>query len=188
MLDAESAARELLRCCGSQRWAQRMVAARPFADADTMSDVADDIWWSLDAADWLGAFAAHPRIGDGGDAGAGEAGRAGAAGGAGGAERAGRAGTAGQGTAGWSGQEQARVADAAATVRQRLDDLNREYEARFGYIFIVSATGRSAEEMLGILERRLQNDPGEELQAAAEEQRTITRLRLMKLLEQAQVP
>jgi 2-oxo-4-hydroxy-4-carboxy-5-ureidoimidazoline decarboxylase len=80
------------------------------------------------------------------------------------------------------------VADAAETVRLRLAKANREYEARFGYIFIVSATGRSAEEMLGILDRRLRNDSGAELPVAAEEQRSITHLRLMKLFGIAQVP
>ena len=67
-------------------------------------------------------------------------------------------------------------------VRDRLAEGNRHYEARFGYIFIVCATGRSAEEMLAMLERRLTNHPDDELRIAAEEQRTITRLRIAKLV------
>jgi 2-oxo-4-hydroxy-4-carboxy-5-ureidoimidazoline decarboxylase len=74
------------------------------------------------------------------------------------------------------------VAGAPADVRHRLAQRNREYEARFGYIFIVCATGKSAGEMLEILERRLLNDPGTELAIAAGEQQTITGLRLRKLL------
>jgi len=69
-------------------------------------------------------------------------------------------------------------------VAKRLAKANRDYEARFGYLFIVCATGKSAEEMLAILERRLTNAPGEELCIAAEEQRKIMHLRLEKLLTQ----
>src|SRR5262249_62053898 len=90
-LDAESAARELLRCCGSTRWVERMVAARPFLDTPTLADTADRVWWGLDRGDWLEAFAAHPRIGDRGAGGAGRGGGAGKGGGgaAGGGQGAG---------------------------------------------------------------------------------------------------
>ncbi len=88
----------------------------------------------------------------------------------------------------WSQQEQAGIAAAAEDVRTRLAAANREYHARFGYIFIVCATGKTAEEMLEILERRLKNAPESELRVAAEEQRKITRLRLAKLLDHEQVP
>src|SRR5437762_11567149 len=63
-LDEESAVRELRRCCGSTRWVDAMIRARPFPSAEAMADTADSIWTSLDAADWLDAFAAHPRIGE----------------------------------------------------------------------------------------------------------------------------
>ena len=159
-LDATSATREFLRCCGSTRWADKMTAARPYAIPDAMFVTADVIWAALDRQDWLEAFAAHPRIG------------AGKAGGAGGAGEAGR----------WSAQEQSGVAAAAQAVIDRLATKNQDYESRFGYIFIVCATGRSADEMLDMLERRLANDPDRELHIAAEEQRKITRLRLEKLL------
>jgi OHCU decarboxylase len=164
-LDAPAAARELRRCCGSTTWADRMTAARPFDSADAIVKAGDEVWWSLDRQDWLEAFAAHPRIGD---SAAGEAGRAGGA------------GEAAQGD--WSTGEQAGVATATSTILRRLAAANREYEARFGYIFIVCATGRSADEMLAMLDERLMNDPDAELRIAAEEQRKITRLRLLKLM------
>jgi OHCU decarboxylase len=146
-LDREAAAREFLRCCGSTRWAKRMAAARPFTDTESMARTADAVWAGLATADYLEAFAAHPRIGE-------------------------RAASA------WSSQEQSGVTD---PVRERFAQLNRAYEARFGYIFIICATGRSGAEMLEALERRLGNDARRELTIAAEEQRRITRLRLDKL-------
>ncbi len=165
-LDDGAAAGAFLRCCGSSRWARQMSAARPFADATAMAEAADRIGSALEAADWLEAFAAHPKIG---------AGRAGRAGGAGGAGRAGEAGRED-----WSEQEQAGVALAADETLRRLADANRDYEARFGYIFIVCATGKTAAEMLALLERRLRHDAGDELAIAAEEQRKITRIRLIE--------
>lgn len=178
-LDEAAATRELLRCCGSRRWATRMAVLRPFADARTMADAAERGFDTLDRGDWLEAFAAHPKIG----AGAGGAGRAGGAGGAGGGA-GGENGAGGSGA--WSSQEQALVTEAAAVTRQRLVEANRDYEARFGYIFIVCATGKTAAEMLALLERRLPNDPGAELRIAADEQKKITRLRLTKLLAEDQ--
>jgi allantoicase len=143
-----------------------MAAARPFADAAVMAVVADVVWGSLAPADWLEAFGAHPRIGAGGP------GRAGEAGGAG-REDATR----------WSDQEQAGVAGASEATRLRLAKANREYEARFGYIFIICATGLTAAEMIESIERRLRHAPDVEMRTAAEEQRKITRLRLAKLLD-----
>jgi 2-oxo-4-hydroxy-4-carboxy-5-ureidoimidazoline decarboxylase len=164
-LDDDAAARALLECCGSTRWARLMTTARPFATAEAMADAADRIWTSLDPSDWLEAFAAHPRIGSG---------RSGGSGGAGGAD--------------WSESEQAGVASASMDVLHRLAAANREYKARFGYIFIVCATGRTAAEMLESLERRLPNAPDVEMNIAAAEQRKITRLRLAKLLACEQLP
>ena len=140
-----------------------MADARPFGTVDDMLAAADRIWPSLGPDDWLQAFRAHPRIGEIREAG--------------GSGRAGRSGDAG-----WAGQEQARVRTARDAVRNRLAEGNRHYEARFGYIFIVCATGRSAEEMLAMLERRLTNQPDDELRIAAAEQRQITRLRIAKLV------
>jgi OHCU decarboxylase len=155
-LEAEAA---LLRCCGSVAWARRMAEARPFADSAAVYAEADRAWWELGRDAWLEAFRAHPRIGE-----------RDAATPRGAAERA------------WSAREQAGVARASRDLRSALADGNRAYEARFGHIFIVCATGKSAEEMLALLTARLANDPDTELRVAAEEQRKITRLRLERLL------
>jgi 2-oxo-4-hydroxy-4-carboxy-5-ureidoimidazoline decarboxylase len=166
-LDDSAAARAFLRCCGSSRWAQRMAAARPFANAGAVAATADAIWWALDRPDWLEAFAAHPQIG--GDA-------------AGGTDSAGGAGASHP--ASWSEEEQAGAAAMALETRRRLAEANRDYHGRFGYIFIVCATGKTGDEMLALLEVRLRHDPDEELRISADEQRKITQLRLDKLLEE----
>jgi 2-oxo-4-hydroxy-4-carboxy-5-ureidoimidazoline decarboxylase len=153
-LSAATAEAELARCCGSRRWAHLVAAERPFigdAGMDVLEAAAERIWWSLSAADWLEAFASHPRLGEGGDS-------------------------------PWSAQEQAASADASEDVQNRLAQGNRLYESRFGYTFLVCATGKSARQLLAILEGRLQNSPDAELQVAASEQRKITHLRLSKLL------
>jgi hydroxyisourate hydrolase len=188
-LDEESAARTLQRCCGSSRWAQAMARARPFPSAAAMMDLGDAVWVSLDAADWFEAFAAHPRIGelvspslddarDGAELVEGPR-PAGVD-----SSEGGPSGPGGSSRSNWEGEEQsgARLADADA--RRRLAEGNGQYEARFGYMFIVCATGKSVEQMLEMLEARLKNDPHEELRIAADEQRQITRLRLGKLLDE----
>jgi OHCU decarboxylase len=173
-LDRDAAEQLFLRCCGSTRWAREMAARRPFRDAGTIAEAADRIWRDLGAADWNEAFAAHPRIG--------ESHRAGGAGGAGEAGRAGEARGTGEPGADWSAREQAGMDDAIDVVRHRLAAANLKYEARFGFIYIVCATGKTASQMLEMLERRLTHSAREELGIAAEEQRKITRLRLAKLL------
>lgn len=145
----------LRQCCGATRWARMMAAARPFASREAMAVTADVIWSSLDRADWLEAFAAHPKIGQSGP----------------------NAST----SAAWSKEEQSGVAPGGDAVREGLARVNRAYEGRFGYIFIVCATGRSGAKMLALAERRMRNDPESELAVAAEEQRQITRLRLARL-------
>jgi len=170
MLDPGAATREFLRCCGSTRWAQSMAAARPFSTVEQMAETADAIWSSLERTDWLEAFAAHPRIGAGGSGGPGGPGTSGQSRMANGSD--------------WSRQEQSGTQSANDEQRQRLAAGNREYEARFGYIFIVCATGKSAADMLVLLEHRLRNDRAQELRVAAGEQRKITRLRLTRLLDE----
>ncbi len=145
---------ELLRCCGSTEWARRLTAHRPFADPSTMMTVADEIWRGLSQHDWLEAFAAHPRIGERKAA-----------------------------TSSWAMQEQASTATAARDTLAALQEGNRAYEDRFGYLYIVCATGKSSEEMLELLRQRLGNPHDVELEVAAEEQRKITALRLEKLLD-----
>ena len=154
------AAQEILACCGSSSWAQRLAARRPFDDEGTLVAASDEIWNGLTAQDWVEAFSRHPRIG----------------------ERKAPSG-AGELSAAWSAQEQHGVALAGQGVHVALAEGNREYERRFGRVFIVCATGKSAAEMLEILWRRLHNDDAAELREAAEEQRKITNIRLMKWLE-----
>ena len=160
-LDEASAAeaRELLRtCCGSTRWVERMVARRPFGNQEALLSSAAEVWWSLGEDDWREAFAHHPKIGDR-DA----------------LER--RFAT----TAHLSAVEQRGVEGARSEVLTALSEANRLYEETFGYIFIVCARGRSAEEMLALLRDRLPNDPAVEIRVAAAEQAAITSLRLIEL-------
>jgi 2-oxo-4-hydroxy-4-carboxy-5-ureidoimidazoline decarboxylase len=157
-LNDQSLTAALTKCCASRRWVESMAAARPFADDEAVLHQATTIWNGLQPADWREAFAAHPKIGDL-------------------ESLRGKFGN----TRDWANGEQSGVASAAeATIRQ-LAELNREYEARFSYIFIVCATGKTAEEMLAILKQRLPNDPQGELSVAAGEQLKITLLRLQKL-------
>lgn len=158
-LPREEAEAELLKCCGSANWARGMAARRPFRKRAQLLKAADLLWWQLGREDWLEAFSRHPKIGQ---------------------RAAPRAGSAA--TEHWSEEEQAGTRSAAEDLLAALAKANGAYEARFGYIFIVCATGKTSEEMLALLRNRLQNDPVAELRIAAEEQRRITRLRLEKLL------
>jgi 2-oxo-4-hydroxy-4-carboxy-5-ureidoimidazoline decarboxylase len=137
-----------------------MIAARPFGSAARAREDADRIWNSLSRADWLEAFDHHPRIG----------------------EKTAAIAQDVKGAA-WSREEQASVASAGDKMRGELARVNEEYERRFGYIYIVCASGRSAAELLAMARARLGNDPDTELLVAAEEQRRIMQLRLAKLLE-----
>lgn len=159
-LSASDAESEFLKCCGSKKWAGAMVTARPFASAQAMFDEADVGFNSLSDEDWLEAFRAHPKIGEK------------------------KAAAAQSDTARkWSAQEQSQTANAATAVMDALAEGNRDYERRFGFIFIVCASGKTADEMLAMLNERMTNDAGVELQVAAGEQRKITQLRLQKLME-----
>ncbi len=137
-----------------------MAESRPFAMLDNLFNRADEIWSKLSTADYLEAFEAHPKIGSKKPA----------------AVQQFRATS-------WSAGEQAGMDDAESPVRDRLDEANGLYEAKFGFIFIVCATGKSAGEMLVICQSRLGNSLETELKIAAEEQRKITGIRLGKLLE-----
>jgi 2-oxo-4-hydroxy-4-carboxy-5-ureidoimidazoline decarboxylase len=149
---SETVARESLKqCCGSEAWVERMLALGPFADRSALLSAADSAWGSLTAADWLEAFAQHPKIGE-------------------------------RSAARWSSEEQRGMERASLTTAAAMNQLNIEYERKFGWIFIVCASGKSAEEMLSLLAARLKNEPADELPIAAAEQAKITRLRLEKLL------
>jgi OHCU decarboxylase len=136
-----------------------MAQARPFASEAELFTQADQVSAGLQTEDWLEAFLAHPKIGE---------------------QKATKSQT--QQEQRWSAQEQSAMQAASADSTAQLASRNREYEARFGFIFIVCATGKSSGEMLAILNQRLHNDRQTELGIAADEQRKITRLRLEKLL------
>jgi 2-oxo-4-hydroxy-4-carboxy-5-ureidoimidazoline decarboxylase len=148
----------LLTCCGSTQWAERMLTRRPFHTQQGLIAAAREEWFGLTEDDWLEAFRQHPKIGER------EALR----------QRF-------PSTHHLSEREQAGVSRASDEVLDALAEGNRAYEQRFGYIFIVCATGRSAEEMLAMLRARLDNDPVREIQIAAEEQAKITELRLCRV-------
>ena len=158
-LSAEEARAALLDCCGSARWAREVASLRPFRDVDALLDAGRRVWFGLDRSDWLEAFRAHPRIG----------------------EKRAEAGVS-EDARRWSEGEQSRAGAAAEETKAALAQANRAYEEKFGFIFIVCATGKTAEEMLAILRGRLKNDAETELRVAAAEQWRITELRLKKLL------
>jgi OHCU decarboxylase len=157
----EAAAAELLAaCCGSTAWVSGMVARRPFGTLHRLLLEADELWWSLGPDDWREAFAHHPRIGE-------------------------RVAAVPQGDVarGWSADEQRGVAAAAGDVRRLLAEENTVYERRFGHVYLVCATGKTADELLALLRERMTNDPATEVRVAAGEQAKITRLRLSKMLD-----
>ena len=154
----DEAVKALLQCCGSKRWAENVANARPYENVETLIANANDIWWSLDRDDWLEAFQSHPKIGE---------------------KKA--AAPVSDKSRQWSGQEQAGVTTASRETVDALAALNWAYEQKFGFIFIICATGKTSEEMLESLKKRLENDAETELPIAAAEQSKITELRLKKL-------
>src|SRR5258705_2430443 len=160
-LPRERAVEELLKCCGSTRWASELEEKLPFGSVEGVYSSADELWWNLSPNDWLEAFKAHPKIGE--------------------KKASSQVSSTSQQ---WSRHEQSSINYAAQSTLERLAILNSEYEARFGFIFIVCATGKSSEEMLAILTARINNEPSAELPIAAAEQAKITQLRIAKLLDQ----
>lgn len=160
---AEGGARAWLQsCCGSAAWVARMLAHRPYGSDENLHALARQEWFALTPDDWREAFAHHPKIGDRDEL---------------------RARF--PDTAELASEEQRGVAGASAETLDALADLNRAYEAKFGYIFIVCATGKSADEMLALLRERLSHDPQEELLVAAGEQAKIMEIRLRRLGERS---
>ena len=159
-LPPEAAREELLKCCGAKRWADAVEQGRPYLSLWHLIAQANDVWRALDRDDWLEAFRSHPKIGE---------------------QKA--ANQVAAQSREWSAQEQRGIADATANAVDKLARLNRAYEEKFGFIFIVCATGKSSDEILALLEQRLNNAPDVELPIAAAEQAKITELRLRKLLD-----
>lgn len=158
-LPVATAMNEILPCCGSRSWADGLVARRPLHDERALLAASDEVWLSLAESDWLEAFRSHPRIGE---------------------SSAPKAASAR--SAAWSEQEQRRVARGSAAIQTALAEANREYERRFNRVFIIRATGKSPEEILESLHRRLDHDERTELREAVEQQRQITQVRLRKWL------
>lgn len=156
-LSESDACRQLQHCCASRRWSQEVTSLRPFLSEEDLYRAADEVWSAMNEPDWMEAFAAHPRIGE-------------------------RKAAASQQSRAWSNQEQSLVDSAQSNTLHELADGNARYEQQFGFTYIVCATGKSAEQMLAILKRRLSNTREDELREAAEQQRQITRIRLRKWL------
>jgi 2-oxo-4-hydroxy-4-carboxy-5-ureidoimidazoline decarboxylase len=148
----------LLPCCGSAAWVDKIIAALPAEDLIDLLEIAEDTWYACDKQDWLEAFATHPKIGDLQSL----------------KEKF-------SSTAQWAEGEQSSVKQASEQTLKELAEGNRQYEEKFGYIFIISAAGKSADDMLGSLKARMNNSPEEELKNAMEEQLKIAKLRLEKL-------
>ena len=160
ILPKEQLKEELLKCCGSSAWVNKML---PFFPADDMVELLEDAeeqWFLCSEQDWKEAFSHHPKIGD-----------------------VESLKTKFNSTATWASGEQSGVAAASQQTLEALAKANKLYEEKFGYIFIVCATGKSADEMLTMLQTRLQNSPEVEIEIAADEQNKITKLRIEKLLE-----
>lgn len=156
-LPPHEAEAELREVCSAPGWAAAVAAARPFPDQEALADAAEAAWDALPREDWIAGFEAHPRIGE---------------------ERR-RAG--GEASA-WSRAEQSGMAASADGTHEALAAAQRAYERRFGWPYIVCASGRSADEMLADCRERFQRDPDAEIVTAVGEERRIGRLRLQKLL------
>ena len=159
-LPRDEAMKAMLECCGSRRWAEAMADARPFRTLEHLFYTAEETWFALPTVDHLEAFAAHPKIGDQNPA-----------------------ASQNETSASWSASEQSGVSDAGQSKLEELAKINSLYHEKFGFIFIVCATGKKADEMLAIAKARVRNSVETELKIAAEEQNKITRLRLERILE-----
>ena len=152
---------ELMKCCGSQAWVDKMLAFVPADDMVELMEDAEEQWWKCGENDWKEAFSHHPKIGDPDSL-----------------------RLKFSDSENWASSEQSGIKEATDDVLQELAEANKLYEEKFGYIFIVCATGKSATEMLALLHMRLQNSPEVEIEIAADEQSKITKLRIEKLLDE----
>ena len=141
-----------LHFCGSERWASALVNGRPYADLTALENAALAAWDTMTESDWLQAFAAHPLIGD--------------------------REVLREKYATTAHAEQGQVLAAKEATLDALAEKNVQYADRHGFIFIVCATGKSADEMLELLEARMDNDRATEIANASREQAAITRLRM----------
>ena len=150
---------EISKCCGSSNWVDYMTEKLPFASEKKLLSEAESVWQNCMKEDWIEAFSYHPKIGD--------------------IENLEKKFAS---TSKWAEQEQGEMDNSNKEIVQQFARLNQQYENRYGYIFIVFATGKSAQEMMELLENRINNNPEDEIKIAAAEQNKITKLRLQKLL------
>jgi 2-oxo-4-hydroxy-4-carboxy-5-ureidoimidazoline decarboxylase len=158
--DHENATREILPCCGSHAWAAAVASRRPFADEVSLTAASTEIWFTLPKTDWREAFGSHPRIG----------------------QRNAQPHATDKSLR-WSEQEQKTALSPDDLTKLMLEGANQRYELKFGWIFIVCASGKTLAEILDILNMRMLNDTASELHEAVEQQRQITELRLRRWLE-----
>lgn len=158
-LNKETLKEEFLKCCGAAKWADLLSTQTPFVSKEDLFEKSDSIWQNMSKEDYLEAFSQHPKIGD--------------------IESLAKKFA---NTKDWAENEQSGVNEATQEVIQELATYNEYYDNKFGYIFIVCATGKSAQAMLGMLKTRLKNEPDQELKVAADEQNKITKIRLEKLI------
>ena len=159
ILPKEQLIKELSKCCGSSAWVNKMLVFFPADDLVEILEDAEEQWYKCNEEDWKEAFKHHPKIGN--------------------IESLKKKFAS---TVQWASDEQSAASHASQQTIEALAEGNRLYEEKFGHIFIVYATGKSAEEILTILQSRLQNNPEVEIEIAADEQNKITKLRLEKLL------
>ena len=159
-LTPSEANKQFKLCCGASNWVEKMNQNRPFHDKNEVYQQAESIWFSLSSEDWLEAFTHHPKIGD-----------------------IDSLRKKFHNTKSISKNEQSGVNDAEKSTLNNLAKSNQLYEDKFGFIFIVCATGKSADEMLALIKMRLNKNAETEMQNAAKEQNKITQLRLEKLLK-----
>jgi len=158
-LSEKEALEVLLKCCGSNHWATQVNSNRPFQRTPALMEAADTAWAACGEQDYLEAFSHHPKIGD-----------------------VKSLENKFASTAQWASGEQKSVESASTSTIEKLAELNEAYASKFGFIFIVCATGKSAKEMLELLKARIYNNYADELKIAAGEQHKITIIRLNKLL------
>ena len=156
-LSLPDAQEQFHRCCGSRRFSEELARRRPFASDEDAKKKASEVWFSLSEADWLEAFAHHPRIGE--------------------KQLAEKFAS----TAAWASSEQAGARQASPETIRQLAHGNIAYEQKFGFVFLICATGKNADELLVAQNSRIGNSRAEELQSAAREQDLITHLRLEKI-------
>jgi 2-oxo-4-hydroxy-4-carboxy-5-ureidoimidazoline decarboxylase len=156
-LDPAIAKKELFRCCGSTKWTDEMMKHFPFKTKVDMKLISDRIWLECKESDWLEAFSHHPKIGE-------------------------APADLHAATSDWAKKEQSNVGHAGKNILDKLSTANKDYENKFGYVYIVSATGKNAVEILSNLQERLKNEPEKEMHISSAEQNKITHIRIDKLI------